>query len=708
MPEATQPKELKEFDALPMLMRAVRVEIKRRAKKTSTTRVAVDGGTIDINTDPTRGQAEVGQGGTEEDEDDEGDGDEELYDVSLSSEEPIDRWWGREILSHDSSAVNLDRAKDGLPLLSNHNDYQLPIGRLRNVRTQGGKLKARLKFSKTQPGRDAKTLVDEGHREMSIGYSIDEYEVTPGKADEPSVYRATKWTPLEGSLVSVPADHTIGVGRSLRNGKTFPVHVRSVSNLPPTGSTENRMPDPVVQAGADPKDSAEIVRRAALHGVSEHVAEWFERGLTLHQVNEEILKLRATSPTKQPAAEQLDLSDKEARQYSYARAIVAAADAASGVRGVNCFELEVSNELERLMPQVYRRRGGLFVPTSLRGSKFQVDPARRGTALTDEQVRSLEGALLRAQSGVIDSQTVNQIKEVVFTVYGGELIEILRNQALVVQMGARVLTGLDSPIAFPRQTGDVTAYWVAEDSGADVTASTVSTDLVTLTPRTLMAATAYSRQLLVQSSIDVEAMVRTSIAAKHALAWDLAALHGTGSNNQPVGVYNAPNVLTVDFSSGAFSNTGQTVAFTGVVQMEAQVATANALLGNLGFLTTPGIAADSKQTLKFPNAAIAQGGVLWEGSILEGTMDGYKARATNQVSKTLGTNGVASPAGNFHGLVFGNWTDLLIGQWGGAMEMIVDPYSKKKQGLIEIASFQMADVEIRHPVSFCIAINLNK
>jgi len=683
MPDDTS---LKERDELPLQRRTFNVTITKRATAAPP---AAEGAT----------------GGRAAGEDD-GDGDEELYDVSLSSDQPVDRWWGREILMHGKSNINLERAKDGLPLLANHDSYRsLPIGRLQDLRVDDGKLRAAARFSKTQAGRDAKTIVDEGHREMSIGYTIDEYEVTPGKADEPSVYRATRWTPMEGSIVAVPADHTIGVGRN-SSGVKYPVHVR---NLPPAGSTGvSTMPDDApAPAGGQTnntvaRDVAEIVRRAQLHGVSDHVADWLERGFSLAQVNEEILKLRATPPTKQPAAEQLDLSEKERKQYSYARAILAAVDAREG-RAKNCFEVEISQELEKTMPMQYKRNGGLFVPTSLRGGKFKQD--QHIAVANPDFLRQLDDLLTRV--GIIDSATTNAIKETVFTQYGGEVIEILRNTAMVVAMGAQVLTGLDSPVGFPRHTGDVTANWVAENPGSDVTASNVTTDLVTLTPKTLQATTAYTRQLLVQSSIDVEAMVRGSIAAAHALAWDKGALHGTGLNNQPTGIYNTANVLTVDFSNAAYSNTGQLIAYTGVVQMETIVAAANALLGNLGFLTTPNVAGRAKQTLTFPGAAIAQGGPLWQGTVLEGNMDGYRARATNQVSKLLGTNGVASPAGTYHGLVYGNWSDLLIGQFGGAMELIVDPYSQKKRGLIEVTSFQMCDIAIRHPVSFAIGINLN-
>ena len=472
-------------------------------------------------------------------------------------------------------------------------------------------------------------------------------------------------------------------------------------------------PNPPAAAATDSQRSntraAEIVRLAVLHNLSDRTAEWIEQGLTLDQVKGAILDARASKTGGGPAAGTgtgtgVDLTPKEQRNYSYTRAIMAAVQLTEGNRNVKCLELEVSEAIERKMPESYKRHGGLFIPTSLRNEGLTEQFGAVGTALSPAVRARIEAFLTRA-TGTIDSQTVNQIKEVVFTEYGGELINILRNLALVVRMGARVLTGLSSPIAFPRQTQDVTATWVPENPGVDVADSNIKTDLVTITPRTLQAATKYSRQLLVQSSVDVEAMVRESIAAAHALAYDLAALHGTGTNNQPLGIYNQPNVNTVDFSNAAFGDGSSHLAWTGIVEMERVVASTNALLGALGFLTTPSIAARGKTTLKFPGAAIAQGGPIWEGTMLEGEMDGVRSMTTNQVSKTLGAAGAPS-GGTNHGLVFGNWTDLIIGQFGGAMEMIVDPYTFKKQGLIEVASFQMSDVAVRHPVSFSVGINL--
>lgn len=644
-------------------------------------------------------------------EDDE-EGDDEIYDIELSSDTPIDRGWYTETLDHSTDAINLERSE--INLLWNHNSDQ-PVGRISNLaprKKEGAtKLAGETRFYSTPFAQEKKTMVDEGLREVSVGYSVQSYEYTPGTAEAGDAYTARRWTPLEGSLAPVPADNSVGISSQRSAGDTqFPVLVRSI-NAAPAVSLEVRQMDPTATAAADAAAKAklpgEIARMASRYGMADKTAEWLEAGHSLDKVREIILEARGTDPatvTSPSTNNGIDLPVKDQRSYSYARAISAAADQAEGKRTTKCLEIEISETLERTMPNSYKRHGGVFVPMSLRNSGIK--EYEGGTRGISPAMRNL---LVEAtRSGVIDSATVNALKEVVFTEYGGELIEILRNMALVVAMGARVLTGLSSPIAFPRQLTDAIASWLAENPGAPgVSGSNPTTDLVTLAPHTLMASSAYSRQLLIQASIDVEAFVRSSIAAAHALAYDLAALHGTGQNNQPLGIYNQPGVGTVDFTfSSGYGLTGNKISYAGCIQMEVLVANANALLGTLGYMTTPGIAGDAKNTLKFPGAAVAQGAPLWDGQLQQGEMNGYTARATNQVAKTMGAAG-APTGGSFHGLLYGNWADVLIGQFGGAMEMIVDPYSLKKQGLIEVTSFQMADVAIRHPGSFAVSTGLN-
>lgn len=726
---------LKDVDALAALTRDRPIIVKKPAPAAAADATAIADagrqGTLEIPAAPAaaapavsavtrRGarRQEVGQAGGDDSDEEEGDGavltagaegvgQSRSYAVSLSSETPVEQWFGNEILDHSAGSVDLSRS-EGMPLLLNHRSDQ-QIGAIRNLRlSKDRKLRGDMLFSKSAAAIE-QDVIDGIRTNLSLGYRVGKFEYEEGKGDKPDTYTATRWTPMEASIVSVPADHTVGVNRSSADSERFPVLVVK-RNAPATaiqGATS--MPEaPAANAGngaTAPNNgaaAAEIVRMGQTHGLLDRVPKWIEDGRTPDQVRAEILETRATKPIVLPAAEDPNkpglMPDKDAKRYSYARAILAAADTREGQRGTSCFELDVSQELEKSMPVSYKRMGGVFVPTRLTNAQG----AGTGMRLSDGQRAAMMDYLTRAGgSGTIDSITANYIKEVVFTEYGGELINILRNAALVVRMGARVLTGLSSPIAFPRQTQDVSAVWQAtENPGSDIAAGNVKTDLVSLIPRTLMAATAYSRQLLVQASVDVEAMVRESLAFSHAIAWDLAAIHGSGSSGQPTGIYNQSGVLTEDFST--FTTPGQ-LNYGQIVDMETKVANANALLGTLGWLTTPGTAKKGKTTLEF---AVNGASKIWMGTILEGEMDGYKAMATNQVAKLMGTGG-AGTGGVFHGLIYGNWSDLLIGQWGGAMEMIVDPYTLKKQALIEVASFQMTDVEVRHPVSFCVAINMN-
>jgi|HubBroStandDraft_2_1064218.scaffolds.fasta_scaffold44330_2 HK97 family phage major capsid protein len=666
-----------------------------------------------------RAAADPAAGAADAADNDSGD-DDELYDISLSSDTPIDRGWYTETLDHSADAVDLSRAATGINLLWNHNSDQ-PIGRISDLKVgkdgDSRKLNGTAKFYSHASAQEKRSMVDEGLREVSVGYTVSSYEYTPGSAKAGDAYVAKRWTPLEASLAPVPADNSVSISsRAADAEQKFPVSisVRSTETQaapavqqeqPKMNEQERAAADAAAQAKA--KEPSEIARLARQHGMSDKVADWLGEGKSLNEVRQIILDAKSNTGSAETVRTStgtgLDLPAKDQREYSYARAILAAAEQREGRKSENCLELEVSAALERTLPGTYTRKGGLLIPTSLRNSGIQEYAG--GGASHGKALRAMLTQLSR--SGTLDSATVNALKEVVFTEYGGELIEILRNMAMVISMGARMLTGLGGPVAFPRQLTDAIAQWLAENpgTGGQSQNSNPTTDLVTLAPHTLMASSAYSRQLLVQASIDVEAFVRSSISAAHALAIDLAAIHGTGNNNQPLGIYNQVGVGTVDYTAGVFGVTGNKISYAGLIQQEVLVANANALLGTLGYMTTPGIGGDAKNSLKFPGAAVAQGAPLWDGPLADGEMNGYRARCTNQVSKTMGANGAAS-GGTNHGLIYGNWADVLIGSFGGAMEMIVDPYSLKKQGLIEVTSFQMADVAIRHPGSFAVGINL--
>lgn len=414
-----------------------------------------------------------------------------------------------------------------------------------------------------------------------------------------------------------------------------------------------------VTAPAGAKEAAEITSMCITNHVpADQAKAWIEQGLTADQVGRQILDLHASGKLSTPASEAAAIVDlgKDAKNYSYRAAIVAAIAMREG-KPASGFEVEIHQEISKKLPQNYSAKGGILIPMRL-GNKVGFQP--QNTNLTTGG--SGTGA------------------EVVFQEYG-ELIDLLRNISVTTRLGARTLTDLRGPIAFPKQTGAHTLYWTGENPGSGVTGSNVTFGTVAMAPKTAQATGALSRQLMVQSTPDIEMMVREDLAAVHALGWDAAALHGTGSNNQPTGLYAASDVNAV--AMGGVPTYGK------LVDMETAINLDNALMGNVGFATTPGMAGKMRQTLESASAGARW---VWNGNVLEGDMIGYRAISSNQVAATLG-------GGSEHGIILGNWADLLIGMWAG-MEIIVDPYTLADQGLIKITSFQMVDIAARRGQSF--------
>lgn len=154
--------------------------------------------------------------------------------VSVSSDEPYDRYYGTEILSHEPGAVNLKRVTSGAsPLLFNHQRDAL-IGKVSNPQLREGKLYVDFKFSQSEAGvQMLKDLLDGILTECSIGYDVDKFEVD----EKEETYLATKWTLYECSLVSIPADFTVGVGRAFeQEEKTVEIEKKNVDG---TRKSEN-------------------------------------------------------------------------------------------------------------------------------------------------------------------------------------------------------------------------------------------------------------------------------------------------------------------------------------------------------------------------------------------------------------------------------------------------------------------------------------
>jgi HK97 family phage major capsid protein len=636
--------------------------------------------------------------------------------LSLSSEHPVERYdWMRgkkysEILDHSREAVDLSYSKRGLPLLLDH-DTRTQVGILENVRVgDDKKLRGDARFSKAQAGRDALQDVLGGIRKnVSVGYRVDRERIdikTAEKDGERDTYRIKRWTPMEASIVAVPADITVGIGRA--EGDSLPKELndairvieRFASQTPttaPQASKEQVVPE-VTVADRDEAVKAERARGkeirtlAATHKIDAAKAEkWIDEGRTVDQVAAEVLQTlmaEGRTPSGRPAVE---FNDRERKNYSFVRAINARVAREEGRKVDATFETEVSDELERVAKASkipLSGKGGILVPTFT-----SPEAAREIMALQN-------GGAFMARAG-LDSATATKGQELKFTV-PGEFLEILRNFMVTSQAGVTLLAGLQGPVAFPNQTNTGTATWVGENPGVDVADSNLLLGQIALAPKTVMSSTSYSRQLLAQAIVDVDALVKTDLARIMALAVDLAVIAGTGAANQPTGV-----LSTAGIGSVALGANGATPTYNNLVDLESQVTTSNADQFDLTHLIHTTSRGTFKKAVVLGNTA---GKAVWtdkespalastisgKTSRKKGELNGYDAYATNQVPNNL-TKGTS--VGICLAIILGAWSQGVLGDWG-MMEIIVDPYRLKKQGMVELTSFGMYGVAIKYAKAF--------
>ena len=557
------------------------------------------------------------------------------YEFPFSSEFPVVRYFGNEILSHEASAADLSRLNDGAPLLFNHNPDRV-IGVVEGARidSKGRRGYARVRFSRNPFAQEVLSDVKDGVlRNVSFGYSIDKMEER-GSGD----YVATAWAPYEVSIVSVPADKTVGIGRALT--PTEPAASAAPSPDPLPSMETNATDLAVVRAEAVEAERSRIAEISALcdkHKMGELGRQLVESGRSIDEARAAVLdKMNIPQEPVNMSAADLGMTVKEARSFSFLRAINYLSNPTDrSAREAAAFEIEAS---DAAAAKLGRQSRGITIPQDVLRRDLNVGTATAGGNLVETMLDA------------------------------GSFIDLLRNASALDQAGATVLTGLTGNVAIPRQSGAATAYWIAE-SGAP-TESQQTVDQVSLTPKTVAAYTDYSRRLMIQSSIDVENMVRGDLARVLALKIDLAGLYGTGSNSEPLGLKLTTGIGTENFAAAA-------PTFEEVVALESDVATANALLGSPVYLMNAAMRGGLKTTKKDAGSGMF---------IMEGNeVNGYRGVLSNQVA-----------SGD---LWFGNFADLIIGYFSG-LDIMVDPYSNSTSGTVRVVAMQDVDIAVRHPESF--------
>lgn len=596
--------------------------------------------------------------------------------LAFASEMPYERWWGLEILDVSATSMRQGRLRSGANLLMDH-DTRDVVGVIESVEIGADRVaRAVVRFGKSVRAEEVWQDVRDGiRRNVSVGYMIHK-AVLVETVDGVETYRVTDWEPFEVSLVSVPADASVGVGRSAEpdeRGISISVEVEVEAGEQPDGET-----DPEADPEADPAATAatttpstseektmtkpvEVTERnhaaeiskiaATIPGGADLAMSAIQRGLSVEEFQREALEKLSTKGV--PTAD-VGMSGKEVKEYSILRALNALANPQdANAQRAAAFERECSDAAAKVLGKESR---GFMVPFEVQKRDLNVTTATAGGNL------------------------------VATNLMAGNFIDLLRNAMVIDGLGAQFLTGLVGKIAIPKQSGGATAYWVAESGAPTESQQTIAQ--VTMQAKTVGAFTDISRQLLKQSSIDVEGFVQRDLAAVLGLAIQQAAISGTGQNNQPSGL------LTLITPSVAGGTDGAAPTWANIIELETDVSVANADVGSMGYLTNAKVRGKLKGTTKANN----QNGFVFEQGDMP--LNGYRAGITNAVPSNL-TKGAGT---DLSAILFGNFADLLIGMWGG-LDLTVDPYSGSTSGTVRVVALQDVDVAIRHAESFATMVD---
>lgn len=668
--------------------------------------------------------------------------------ITFASEIPYERENFIEIIDLTPGSMDLTKLNNSAALLFNH-DFNTQIGVVERtyIDPVDKKAKALIRFSSNPRANEFfNDVVDGIMTKISFGYEVTDMELVGYQGDKPIM--RVKTIPFEISLVTIPADDSVGVGRSKQeNVKEFKLKVKDMeemkdmkedtykadssdidNNDPPTenqddmeeeveegkkskkmyneeddcdceedddcdcSDLEDKCSDTDMQTKEDmaemkmekpdgedklkslsptvaksnkeniinnnnnkkgisnmdiSKNIQEIValgdRFKNFGGVE--LANTFIRNAKydVSEFNAAILAKMETAGAVQTASNPhaLGLSSKEVKNYSLFRAIVAK------MNGTNCVELEMSKDLEK---QLGKTSKGILVPQDYLKRDLSVGAFGSGGALVATDLRTQD------------------------------FVELLRNKTVIKNLGATFLSGLEGNVAIPRQTTGASVGWVNENGV--IAESSAQFDQLAMSPKTVGAFTDISRLLMLQGSMDPEAFVLNELATVIALELDRVAVYGTGTANMPKGIINTAGIGSVSIgANGGYAN------WQNVIDLETQVATQNAELGRLSYLTNPKVRGKLKATQKGVNL-----GFIYENGDI---MNGYSVGVTNQIA----SNGVHGTGTGLSTLIYGNFQDLVIGQWGN-LDIQVDPYTQATKGAVRITAFQDVDMVVRHAGSF--------
>jgi HK97 family phage major capsid protein len=548
-------------------------------------------------------------------------------------------------------------------------------------------------------------------RNVSFAYEINKIDE---RADG---FYVTEWNVLEVSSVSVPADQTVGLGRAMDE----PAAVE---------------PEPAAEPAAEPPAPAELtvtidpelVKSAvskALHSLTAQTAERTESSdpipMTTETINVEEVAQNARQAERERVAAIRGMCSEFKMDESLAEKLInedASIDAARevvlkelGMRKVS-FEGRVHDaggaelglskrEIKRF--SLCRLLLHMTEPTNARladAAGFELEVSR---AAADLQARTLNksarGVLIPwevlgvSRAAETPGQTVGTFGD------GGALvgtdrldaqfIDLIRNRSAFLNSGLTMLSGLEGNVEIPKKLSSSQYYFVGEN--ADVPNSKLTFGLVNMIPRTIGVRVPISRRMMLQSSPDIDNLVRLDMAESVALGMDSTIGYGTGSNGQPLGIINTTGIGSVTLTNGkskafpvSLGGAPTSLAcgeWDNYVDLETELAIDNLDDGSMRYIMNSVVKGALKQTLR---ASAAGSDYIMTDA---GQVNGYPVVVSNQMQ--------------LNDVLFGNFADCVVGMWSG-LDLIVDSVTQAASGQTILNVHQDFDVAVRRPQSFAL------
>lgn len=592
--------------------------------------------------------------------------DSEAIPVVVSTDAVVDVADGPEVLVHTPDAVDLRRAP--LPIIATHAGGQVNVGIVDELHIAGGKLRGMARFgSRPEAAGYRADVLARIIRSVSVGYARIKAHVR-----NDGVMVTTRWMPSHAALVAEPADVGAGFFRELEALPPFELQAAEPADdqvtqpaAPAANPQEKAAMAETHQAaagssaeavadfrGIDPVQEANrrreaIVSMARANGVTDQrtVEHWVQSGKDWNAIADDLLKIREAN--SKSAATHLDMPASDVRRYSMWRAMNAVLSGDWKHAGL---ELEASQAVAQRTSRMHGAKG-FFVP-------LDIQQAQR-VSRRDLTVASSSGG-----GYLVGTENMS-------------FIELLRNRSVASRMGATPMPGLVGNVTIPKQTAGATAYWLSTE-GTAITEGALTFGQLALTPKTVGAYVEVSRLLMMQSSPAAEGIVTADLAAQVALASDLAVLHGSGGSGQPTGITATASIGSV---------TGTTLGYAGMIEFQTDVAGNNVMPARPGYVTTPAVAGLLKARQRFSSTDTP----IWQGNIWDGNFEGTPAMSSNQVNSAT--------------MIFGDWSQVVIGEWG-VLEVSLNEQANFPMGVVGFRAFYTMDVGVRYAGAFSVATSI--